>query len=48
MDKQPPFDGWNEGLSAYKPVIKDDMLYARGGADDHYGVFAAVLAIKAC
>lgn len=31
-------------------VKKIDVNYwlARGGADDHYGVFAAVLAIKAC
>lgn len=29
MDKQPPFDGWNEGLSAYKPVIKDEKLYGK-------------------
>jgi acetylornithine deacetylase/succinyl-diaminopimelate desuccinylase-like protein len=34
MDKQPPFEGWSDGFSAYKPVLKDGRLYARGAADD--------------
>ncbi|KAM3130754.1 hypothetical protein pb186bvf_017168 [Paramecium bursaria] len=46
IDKQPPFPGWREGLHAYKPVIEDGKLYARGGADDSYSVFASVLAVK--
>ncbi|CAD8049818.1 unnamed protein product [Paramecium sonneborni] len=46
MDKQPPFNGWKEGLSAYEPKIVDDKLYARGGADDHYSVLGAVIAIR--
>lgn len=48
MDKQPPFTGWREGLSAYEPKIEDDKLYARGGADDTYSVFGAGIAVKAC
>ncbi|MBI3799378.1 MAG: M20 family metallopeptidase [Deltaproteobacteria bacterium] len=47
LDKQPPMDGWNEGLSPWKPVIKDGRLYGRGGADDGYAAFASLTAIKA-
>lgn len=46
MDKQPPFEGWEEGLSAFKPVLRGDKLYGRGGADDGYATFCSVLAIK--
>ena len=44
-DKQPPLDlsQWNEGLHPYKPVIKDGKLYGRGGADDGYGPYCAIL-----
>ena len=49
MDKQPPMDdgGWLPEGGPYTPVIKDDKLYGRGGADDGYSVFAAVTGIKA-
>ena len=48
-DKQPPLDGlWREGLGARTPVVEGDLLYGRGGADDGYGTYAAVLAVKAC
>lgn len=47
LDKQPPMTGWDEGLDPYKPVIRNGKLYGRGGADDGYGVFAAVSAIRA-
>ena len=48
-DKQPPMEGkWAPGLGPFTPVIKDDLLFGRGSADDGYGSFAAVLSIKAC
>lgn len=47
LDKQPPMDGWNEGLGPWTPVIKNGRLYGRGGADDGYAAFASLTAIKA-
>jgi acetylornithine deacetylase/succinyl-diaminopimelate desuccinylase-like protein len=47
LDKQPPFDGWREGLGPWEPVLEGDRLYGRGGADDGYAVFAALTAIAA-
>lgn len=47
LDKQPPMEGWHEGLGPWKPVIKDGRLYGRGGADDGYSAFASITAIKA-
>ena len=47
LDKQPPFEGWEEGLGAWKPVLRDGRLYGRGGADDGYAAFAAVTAVQA-
>eukprot|EP00040_Diaphanoeca_grandis_P001398 m.18406 g.18406 ORF g.18406 m.18406 type:complete len:503 (+) comp11995_c0_seq1:45-1553(+) len=46
LDKQPPFEGWNEGLDPYKPVTIDGKLYGRGGADDGYAIFSAITAIQ--
>jgi acetylornithine deacetylase/succinyl-diaminopimelate desuccinylase-like protein len=48
MDKQPPFSGWSEGLGPQIPVIKNNLLYGRGGSDDGYAIFAAVTSVKAC
>ena len=46
LDKQPWMEGWEEGLSPTEPVIRGDYLYGRGGADDGYAPFSAMLAIK--
>jgi len=46
-DKQPPLEGqWSDGLGPRKPVLKDGKLYGRGGADDGYGMFAALTALQ--
>lgn len=47
LDKQPEFNGWSEGLSAWTPVLRDGRLYGRGGADDGYAVFGSLLALHA-
>ena len=47
LDKQPEFNGWAEGLSAWTPVLRDGRLYGRGGADDGYAVFGSLLALHA-
>lgn len=47
LDKQPPMLPWAEGLGPFTPVIRNDRLYGRGGADDGYAVYASVLAVKA-
>jgi acetylornithine deacetylase/succinyl-diaminopimelate desuccinylase-like protein len=47
MDKQPEMTGWREGLGPWTPVIQDDRLYGRGGADDGYAVYASLTAIRA-
>lgn len=47
FDKQPPFEGWYEGTGPTIPVIKNDRLYGRGGADDGYSTYSAMLSIWA-
>ena len=47
LDKQPEMEGWAEGLDPWKPVLKDDKLYGRGGADDGYAIFASVCTVNA-
>jgi len=49
LDKQPPMtETWDPKLGGpWTPLIKDDKLYGRGGADDGYAIFSAVTAIKA-
>eukprot|EP01114_Cavostelium_apophysatum_P014772 TRINITY_DN3913_c0_g1_i1.p1 TRINITY_DN3913_c0_g1~~TRINITY_DN3913_c0_g1_i1.p1 ORF type:complete len:508 (-),score=105.19 TRINITY_DN3913_c0_g1_i1:34-1464(-) len=48
LDKQPPLtEQWAEGISPYKPLIKDGKLFGRGSADDGYAIFSAITAIKA-
>ncbi|WP_264435834.1 M20 family metallopeptidase [Coxiella endosymbiont of Dermacentor marginatus] len=45
MDKQPEMAGWDEDLGPWKPVLKENKLYGRGGADDGYAVFASLTVI---
>ncbi len=47
LDKQPEMKGWSEGMGPWTPVLKDDKLYGRGGADDGYAMFAALSALLA-
>jgi acetylornithine deacetylase/succinyl-diaminopimelate desuccinylase-like protein len=45
LDKQPEMVGWDDNKGPWIPVMEDDKLYGRGGADDGYAVFAALTAI---
>jgi len=47
LDKQPEMTGWADDLGPWKPVIKDDRLYGRGGADDGYAAYGSLTAIMA-
>ena len=47
LDKQPEMTGWDDDLGPWKPVIKGDKLYGRGGADDGYAIFGSLAAIQA-
>lgn len=47
LDKQPEMTGWAEDLGPWKPVLRGDRLYGRGGADDGYALFGALGAILA-
>ncbi|NNE05645.1 MAG: M20/M25/M40 family metallo-hydrolase [Xanthomonadales bacterium] len=47
LDKQPEMTGWADGLGPWIPVIRDDKLYGRGGADDGYAAYSSLTAIKA-
>ena len=46
LDKQPAMTGWDDDKDPWKPVIKEDKLYGRGGADDGYAIFTAITAIR--
>ena len=46
MDKQPEMTGWAEGLGPWRPVLRGDRLYGRGGADDGYSTFASLAALE--
>jgi acetylornithine deacetylase/succinyl-diaminopimelate desuccinylase-like protein len=45
LDKQPEMKGWAEGTGPWVPVVRDDKLYGRGGADDGYAMFASLAAL---
>ena len=47
LDKQPEMTGWDADLGPWIPVLKDDKLYGRGGADDGYAIFGSLAAIQA-
>ena len=46
LDKQPEMKGWKEGFGPWEPVLTENKLYGRGGADDGYALFTSLLAIK--
>ena len=46
LDKQPEMTGWADDLGPWKPVIKGDKLYGRGGADDGYALYGSLTAIR--
>jgi len=47
LDKQPEMEPWSPGLGPWSPVLRGDRLYGRGGADDGYSIFAALIAVAA-
>ena len=47
LDKQPEMTGWRDDLGPWIPVIENDKLYGRGGADDGYSAYASLTAIEA-
>lgn len=47
LDKQPEMTGWDPDLGPWKPVLRGDKLYGRGGADDGYAIFGSLTSILA-
>ena len=47
LDKQPEMSGWRDGFGPWDPILEEGRLYGRGGADDGYSAFAAVIALRA-
>ena len=47
LDKQPEMTGWDDDLGPWKPVLRGDRLFGRGGADDGYAIFGSLTAIQA-
>lgn len=47
LDKQPEMTGWDDDLGPWTPVLRDDKLFGRGGADDGYAIFGSLAAIQA-
>ena len=46
LDKQPEMEGWDEGKGPWNPVLENEKLYGRGGADDGYALFASICAVN--
>lgn len=46
LDKMPDVAGWDDGLSAWNPVIREGNLYGRGSVDDGYAIFIPIAALK--
>lgn len=44
LDKQPPMEGWRDGMEPFAANYVGDRLFGRGGADDGYALFSALLA----
>jgi acetylornithine deacetylase/succinyl-diaminopimelate desuccinylase-like protein len=47
LDKQPEMTGWVEGFGPWTPRLEGERLYGRGGGDDGYAMFAALVALAA-
>ena len=47
LDKQPEMTGWDDDLGPWKPVLRGDRLYGRGGADDGYAIYGSLAAVMA-
>ena len=47
LDKQPEMTGWDPDLGPWKPVLRGDKLFGRGGADDGYAIYGSLAAIQA-
>ena len=46
LDKQPEMTGRTEGYGPWIPRLEGDKLYGRGGADDGYAMFGALMALR--
>ena len=46
MDKQPEAKGWDKNKGPWTPVMENNRLYGRGGGDDGYALFSALIALK--
>lgn len=47
LDKQPEMQGWWDGFGPWTPILKNDKLYGRGGADDGYAMYGSLEALLA-
>src|SRR3546814_14704409 len=44
LDKQPEMTGWDDDLGPWKPVLRGDRLYGRGGAHAGYAISGSLAA----